>query len=64
MVNIVQMLTSELVISSVILVAVVVLLVQKAIKRYRFVHAINQLPGPPTYPVLGNVLEVMVPRNG
>ncbi|KAJ9577096.1 hypothetical protein L9F63_006333, partial [Diploptera punctata] len=33
-----------------------------AAKRTRFVYMVNKLPGPAAYPIVGNALELLVPR--
>ncbi|XP_069671902.1 cytochrome P450 4C1 [Periplaneta americana] len=48
--------------SAVFIVSFAFLLRQGA-KRVRFAQMVNKLPGPPAYPILGNALEMIVPRN-
>jgi hypothetical protein len=38
-------------------------LYRQGAKRARFVGLVNKLPGPPAYPIVGNALEMAVPRN-
>uniref|UniRef100_A0A1B6MH87 Cytochrome P450 n=1 Tax=Graphocephala atropunctata TaxID=36148 RepID=A0A1B6MH87_9HEMI len=57
------MIVTEATFSCAILLVVLIYFIKKSFDRFKFIHAINKIPGPPTYPVLGNVLDVMVPRN-
>ncbi|XP_054266757.1 cytochrome P450 4C1-like [Macrosteles quadrilineatus] len=57
------MIVSELFVSCVILVVAVVFFVKKSVQRYKFKKSVNKFPGPPTIPVLGNVMDLLVPRN-
>ncbi|KAG8332923.1 Cytochrome P450 4C1 [Homalodisca vitripennis] len=58
------MIVSEAMFSCVVLLAALIYFLKKSFDRYKFISIVNKLPGPPTYPILGNVLDVMVPRNG
>jgi hypothetical protein len=49
--------------SAALFVVCFLFLYRQGAKRARFVSLVNRLPGPAAYPIVGNALEMAVPRN-
>nr|P29981.1 RecName: Full=Cytochrome P450 4C1; AltName: Full=CYPIVC1 [Blaberus discoidalis]AAA27819.1 cytochrome P450 [Blaberus discoidalis] len=49
--------------STALFIVTFLFLFRQGAKRARFVYLVNKLPGPTAYPVVGNAIEAIVPRN-
>jgi hypothetical protein len=52
-----------LLLGAAMLVVSLLFLFRQRAKRAQFVSLVNKLPGPPAYPIIGNSLDLVVPRN-
>jgi hypothetical protein len=52
-----------LLLSTALFLVAFLFLLRQGLKRARFVSLVNKLPGPPAYPIIGNSLDMVVPRN-